>query len=255
MKLLTERIDGFGIDAGRLAVVGRVEMAFVESRKHYSGSMVDAYKPSLVRLAIEVDEAAVAEVAAGSREFGEAANTLRQIRRLPLFEMLTEVGKPLQREGQDFRLAWQEMIDLVRAEELFLEGIVEDSDDKSDEAAWIRFRYTPDFKDDPCSRSEFDDIWSEFKTSKFVASMGVAQYYAWWRRSQTMMDGEALTGSALAQAERMLEAWKNDNDSRSLKYWLSRNLEVHPRHQPAFERLVDETLAARAGDVPSSPMV
>ncbi len=253
MKLLTERIDGFGIDAGRLAVVGRVEMAFVESRKHYSGSMVDAYKPSLVRLAIEVDEAAVAEVAAGSREFGEAANTLKQIRRLPLFEMMTEVGKPLQQEGQDFRLAWQEMIDLVRAEALFLEGIVEDSDDKSDEAAWIRFRYTPDFKDAPCSRSEFDDIWSEFKTSKFVASMGVDQYYAWWRRSQTMMDGEALTDSALAQAGRMLEAWKNDNDLGSLKYWLCRNLEVHPRHRLAFERLVDERLVSCTGDEPIAP--
>jgi Arc/MetJ family transcription regulator len=253
MKLLTQRIDGIGIDPERMTVVGRVGMSFVESRKHYSGSMVDAYRPSLVRLAIEVDDAVVAEIAAGSREFAEAANTLKQIRRLPLFEMLTEVCKPLQQEGQDFRLAWQEMIDLVRAEALFLEGIVDDSDEKSDEAAWIRFRYTLEFKDAPCSRSEFDEIWGEFKTSKFVASMGVDQYYAWWRRSQTMMDGEALTDSALAQAGRMLEVWRNDNDPGSLKYWLCRNLEVHPRHRLAFERLVDERLAARVVDGPSTP--
>jgi hypothetical protein len=253
MKLLTERIDGIGIDAGRLTVVGRVEMAFVESRKHYSGSMVDAYKPSLVRLAIEVDDAVVAEVAPGSREFAEAAKTLGQIRRLPLFEMLTEVGKPLAREGQDFRLAWQEMVDLARAEALFLEGVFDDSDEKTDEAAWIRFRYTQAFKDAPCSRSVFDEIRREFAASRFVTGMDVDQYYTWWRRSQAMMDGEALSESALAQAGRMLEAWKNDNEPRSLKYWLCRNLEVHPRHRLAFERLVDERLAARAVDGPSSP--
>lgn len=253
MKLLRERVDALEGDPVRLAVLGRVEMAFAETKDHYAGKKVDSHKPRVIRLALAFDGEVVAELAPGSREFAEAAKTLEMVRRIPLYEMLTEVGAPLQHEGQDFTLAWQELVDLDRAEELFFAGLLDDSNEKTGEAAWIRFRYTRAFKETPCGRDEFDAIRQEYSASAYVAGMDLTDYYAWWRRSQEMMDGDAILGSALAEAVRMLDAWSNDRDPKSLKYWLCRNLAVHPRHRPAFERLVDERVAAATDDAPASP--
>lgn len=253
MKLLHERVDALEGDPARLAVLGRVEMAFVETKDHFIGNKVDSHRPRVVRLALALDGEVVAELAPGSREFAEAAKALDKVRRVPLHEMLTEVGVPLQHEGRDFRLEWQELVDLVRAEELFFDGLLDDSDEKTGEAAWIRFRYTRAFKEAPCTREEFDSIRQEFQASAYMTGMDLSDYYAWWRRSQEMMDGDAIAATGLAQAGRLLDAWSNDRDPKSLKYWLCRNLEVHPRHRPAFEQLVDERVAETAGDAPASP--
>lgn len=253
MKLLSERVDALEGDPARLAILGRVEMAFAETKDHYTGDKVDSHKPRVVRLALALDGEVVAELAHGSREFAEVAKTLDKVRRVPLHEMLTEVGAPLQHEGRDFTLAWQELVDLAQAEELFFEGLLDDSDEKTGEAAWIRFRYSRAFKEAPCTREEFDSIRQEFRASAYVAGMDLSDYYSWWRRSQEMMDGDAIAATGIKEASRLLDAWSNDRDPKSLKYWLCRNLEVHPRHRKAFEQLVDERVAAAGGDAPASP--
>lgn len=225
----------------------------VESRDHFSGGRVDAYKPKVVRLSLALEATVVAELVPGSREFSETAKVLDKVRRIPLHEMLTEVGGAVPHKGQDFRLDWQELVDLARADELFFDGLLDDSDEKTGEAAWIRFSYTRAFKEAPCARDEFDAIQREFCASDYVGGMDLGDYYSWWRQSQKMMTGAEVSENALAAAGRMLDAWSNDRDPKSLKYWLCRNLEVHPRHRPAFEQLVDERVAATAGDAPASP--
>ncbi|GJD87849.1 hypothetical protein BHAOGJBA_1354 [Methylobacterium hispanicum] len=253
MELLSERVKALGGDPAEFAIVGRVEMALAGTKNHYGGSKVDSHKPRIVRLALAVNGDVVAELAAGSREFAETAKALKAVRRVPLFEMLTEVGVPLRREGEDFRLAWQELVDLLRAKELLFVSLLEDGGEKVGEAAWIRFRYDRAFKETPCTQVEFEAIRQEFQASRYVTGMDLSDYYSWWRRSQKMMDGDAIAATGLAEAGRLLDAWSSDQDPRSLKYWLCRNLEVHPRHKAAFEQLVDARIRVSAGDVPNSP--
>lgn len=253
MELLNEQVEALCGDPADLSIVGRVEMALAGAKDHYAGRKVESYKPRIVRLALAVGSDVVAELAPGSREFAETAKALDEVRRVPLYEMLTEVGVPLRQEGVEFRLAWQELVDLMRAEELCFESLLEDSDEKVGEAAWIRFRYDRAFKETPCTQVEFEAIRQEFRASSYVTSMDLSDYYSWWRRSQNIMDGDAIAAAGLAKAGRMLDAWANDQDPRSLKYWLCRNLEVHPRHKPAFEQLVDARVQVSGGDVPNSP--
>lgn len=253
MLLMKERVARTGADPELCTIEGRVEMAFVETRDHHAGSKVDAYRPRVRQLAFRSGDDVV-EIRAGSREFQELVETLERIGLMPLHEMIWEAGQPFEHPGADFRIAYRQMSDLAHAEDLFMKGILDDDDEASLEAGWIRFRYTGAFQAAPCSREEYVDIRREFASSRYAVGMDTGAYYGWFRKSERMLDGEAIAAETLQQAERMLEAWKENPDAASVKYWLCRNLGVHPRHRSGFESLVDERFAARTAEAgPTSP--
>jgi hypothetical protein len=82
----------------------------------------------------------------------------------------------------------------------------------------------------------------------------LTDYYAWWRRSKALLDGEGFNGETQALAERMLESWRGDKDPESLVYWMVRNIGLHPRHRHLAERMVAEHLDAEApAEGPAAP--
>lgn len=253
MKLLNERVVRTGVDLEHCTLEGRVGMAFAATRDHYSGSKVDAYQPRVERLALR-SASELVEIRPGSREFQEIVEEIGRIGLMPLHDMIEEAGKPFEHPGVDLRIPYRMMADLAHAEELFMKGILDDDDEASLEAGWIRFRYTGAFQADPCTREEYDALRTEFATSRYAVGMDTGTYYGWFRKSERLMDGEAISAETQHQAEGMLEAWKDNPDPRSVKYWLCRNLGIHPRHRPAFETLVDERFAARTTQAaPASP--
>lgn len=253
MLLLKERVARTGADPERCVLEGRVEMAFAETRPHYAGGRVDAYRPSVQRLALRSGDDIV-EIGAGSTEFQEIVETLELIGLMPLHEMIEEAGKPFEWTGVDLRIPYRQMSDLVHADDLFMKAVLDDDDECSLESGWIRFRYTAAFQAEPCTREEYCALREEFAGSRYAVGMDTGTYYDWLRKSERMMDGEAISVETRQQAESMLDAWKENTDPGSVKYWLCRNLGIHPRHRPAFETLVDERFATRAAeDAPSSP--
>lgn len=253
MMLLKERVAAMGADLERCVIEGRVEMAFVEPRLHYTGAKIDAYRPKVQRIAIRSGDDIV-EIPAGSEEFREIVETLELIQLMPLHEMIEEAGRPLEHPGADLRIPYRQMSELAHAEDLFMKSILEDDDDAFLEAGWIRFRYTKAFLAEPCTRDEYVVLRQEIADSRHAVGMDAGTYYGWLRKSERMMDGEVVAAETRQLAESMLEAWKENPDPLSVKYWLCRNLGIHPRHRPAFETLVDERYEARATEAaPVSP--
>src|SRR3546814_6082788 len=78
--------------------------------------------------------------------------------------------------------------------------------------------------------------------------MDLGDDYNWYWRSADHLDADGrLTTTTLERANSMLDAWSN-NDADSNRFWLTRNLEVHPRHMAAFHDLVDARSGVAADD-------
>jgi hypothetical protein len=153
-----------------------------------------------------------------------------------------------------FSFGCSALIEVGNADRAFRRATMSGDRDAAEEAAWVKFRHGRSFRASPCTREEFIGIRREAIASDHLASMGLSDYYDWWRESLAHVapDGE-LTDAAREAAGRLLDAWlPGDRDLDSLLFWTCRNIEppAHPRHKPLFQALVEERLAELA---PPSP--
>lgn len=111
-------------------------------------------------------------------------------------------------------------------------------------AKFGEFKLTSEFSERECCFDEFVTLRDEWIDGDWATVTTFADYYDWMTRTMGMVDvnGEMLP-EVRVQAEKMLAAWEGRSEE-DLRYWLTRNLEIHPHFYATFHNLIKETINA-----------
>jgi hypothetical protein len=246
--------ESTGWDREAIVIAGTRMLAFSRSLKTAAGVPADEYVPYCASLALTWNGSKV-EIDPSTVAFVQLEAAIRH-HRLPLDVTLVEQGADAPQESEDFAISYAIVDDLSIIDDEWLQAIVTDDQERLDEVAWQRFRYSDAFFRRPCSRETYDLLLAGLDEGpEHLRMMPIDQYYDWYADSSLMIgDDGRLAPDAEAQAGSMIEAWLSlptPLDADAIKYWLCTNLCVHPLHRQAFEELVDEKTPAVAPVSPS----
>lgn len=244
MDLLRDHIAASGSDAEGLVIAGVVGLSFAETKDLYSGGKVDEYRKVVLSLHLMREEEIVLSLSPDSPVFADTAKWLERINQLPLYTKLVTHGDPAPTDQSGFAIPLKKANILASADKAFYQALMSGDEARLEEVAWIRFQQSKAFERDPCSREFFLDLRKEFIALSYLGTLGFSDYYNFYRRSARHLDDDGnLKPETLAQANSMLDAWSGQ-DTESHRYWLIRNLDVHPRHRAPFYALIDARASA-----------
>lgn len=246
MKALRKLVSEKGIDTEGLVLGGERAMRFSGETTNL-GMVVDEWVPVLASLSLRRNGVVLAEIEPSSPAFAELSQTLDDIVALPLYRRLDQPGGQGWEKSASFEIAYAKLDALYRAEEDAWDAILRKDEAALDEIAWTRFQWSDRFRDHSWDRDTFLGLRRDYREGPYFAGMQLSDYCNWFARSSSRIDesGE-LTVEARMRAHELLDAWAADRDAESLCYWLTRNLEVHPRHRAPYEALVNERLGRSA---------
>ncbi len=246
MQQLRDMIEAEGLAAADLTIGGRMARKFGQRTTNGDGSECDEWVPYVADLSISRAGQVIQQLDASSDAFAELAKTLTSVVKLPLHSVYVPVDAAGPVETASFSYPYPVIDALAKADEQFFEALITGNAEQFNEVAWVRFQHSPEFAQGVWTRDAFIALKREYAASDYAIGLGLNEYIAWYMSSAEALDASgALKPEVVAKAESMLDAW-SDTDADGQKYWLNRNLEVHPRHKELFDQLVDDRMAARA---------
>lgn len=254
MDVVREKVAALGLDRDTLSIEGIRSLRFKETRTTVSGHQADEYEAYCSKLALRSPHAEVV-FEPGSPEFKEIERAVA-FHRLPLYDILVERGSAAPDNTATFAFFYAKIDDFQRLDDEWLDSLLSGDDKKTYELEWQRFRLSTAFEKTPCSRETYDMLRTALADGGHLRTMDFGQYYDWFVRSSVKVDAEgAPTPEAAAEAVRIVDAWLTGTmDATQMKYWLCRNLSIHPVHRAGFEAIVDEKTASPR-PTPSAPRI
>lgn len=244
MDAVRERVAALGLDREGLRIEGVRTRRFKGTRETIMGHQADEYEAYCSRLSLRSSDAEVV-LEPGSPEFNSVENALSH-HRLPLYDLLVEPGSPAPEETASFGFAYARVDDIYRLDDEWLDAVISGDDAKTSELEWQRFRLSTTFEKAPCDRQTYDRLRTALLDGGHLRSMDFSQYYDWYARSAAKFDEQGEPSPELAaEAERIVDVWLTGTmEPDQIKYWLCRNLSIHPLHRAALETIVDEKTAS-----------
>lgn len=121
-----------------------------------------------------------------------------------------------------------------------------------------RFKLTAAFESSPCPRELFLDLMQERRAGAWDV-IGPIDYYQWFRRSEKLFDDQGnITPDSQARFTQAVKAWVATGGEptqewlENKKYWARRNFEVHPRHYPIVDALVEKVALEFRAESPAA---
>lgn len=240
MDVVREKVATLGLDREALRIEGTRSLRFKGARKTTMGNQADEYEAYCSSLALRSSDAEVV-LEPGSAEFKEIERAVAH-HRLPLYDMLVEPGAAAPDDTASFAFSYARIDDFKRIDDEWLDALLSGDDAKTYELEWQRFRLSAVFDKTPCDRETYDRLRTALADGGHLRTMDFGQYYNWFVESSVKVDAEgAPTPEAAAEAERIVDVWLTGTmDAKQMKYWLCRNLSIHPVHREGFEAIVDE---------------
>ncbi|AOG03286.1 hypothetical protein [Bosea sp. RAC05] len=246
MQQLRDMIEAEGLAPHDLVIAGRMSLKFGKRTTNVYDEECDEWVPYVADLSISRAGQVVQHLDATSEAFVELAKTLTSVVRLPLHAVFVPVDAAGPAETASFSYPYGMIDALAKADDVFFEALITGNAEQLNEVAWTRFQHTAEFAQGAWTRDAFIALKREYAASDYAIGLGLNEYIGWFMKSAEALDPSgALKPEVVAQAESMLDAW-SETDTEGQKFWLSRNLEVHPRHQALYGQLVDDRLAAKA---------
>lgn len=231
--------EAHALDLEGVMLECRVVPVWKQTKVTVSGAICDEYEAAIDQVKFLRAGELVAQLSSEGRwpermTFESLVKTIKDDVSIPyLFHPLIEKGGEAPTVSQPYRLSWHRLTELVQAEDEFLEGLINNDDELLNRGNFRRFKQSAVYKSHPCSEAFFTELHTEQKDSRHLAT-SAAEYYAWFVRSATRITDEgALTAEAKVELHRVLTTWANLSEERQCS-GIYRNLEVHPRHRPAY---------------------
>ena len=240
MDVVREKVAALGLDRDTLRIEGVRSLRFKETRTTVSGHEADEYEAYCSRLVLRSPDAEFV-LEPGSAEFKALERALAH-HRLPLYATLVEAGATAPDNAASFAFSFAVIDDFKRIDDEWFDALLSGDEAKTYEMEWQRFHFSAAFKKTPCDRETYDMLRTALADGGHLRTMDFGQYYDWYVKSSVKVDAEgAPTPEAAAEAERIVDAWLTGTmDAKQMKYWLCRNLSIHPVHRSGFEAMVDE---------------
>lgn len=252
MEAVRSKIAEAGLDRLDIVIEGVQSYRFKKSVTTVSGNAADDYEAYISGLQLKANETTVA-LPPDSVEFREMASALSKTRfSLPLYNILVEAGAPAPTKTQEFKFNYAKVEDICTLDDQWFDALLADDKDTIREVEWKIFQLTASFTKAPCSKETYDILKDALADSRYLTVMSFGQYYDWFVRSSSKLDANGeMTAESEAEANRLIEAWlPGTMDGEEIKYWLSRNLSIHPVHRAPFEALIDERVTSSRPEAP-----
>lgn len=252
MEAVRSKITEAGLDHLDIVIEGVQSYRFKKSVTTVSGNAADDYEAYISGLKLKTNETTVA-LPPDSVEFREMASALSKTRfSLPLYNILVEAGAPAPTKTQAFKFSYARVEDICNLDDQWFDALLADDKDTLREVEWKIFQMTASFVKTPCSKETYDTLKDALSESGHLTVMSFGQFYDWYVKSSVKLDADGkMTAEAEAEANYLIDAWlPGTMDGEEIKYWLCRNLSIHPVHRAPFEALIDERVATSRPEAP-----
>lgn len=203
-----------------------------------SGTLCDTYATGVRQVDLLVDGRPIGRLDATTEPVTAFENLVAAIKdegQLPYaIPRLVTHGDPVPVAREPHEIGWTTLHERVQAQDDLLMSLLRQDTTGIHQAAFRKFSQSPAYAQHPCDAPFYQALREEFLASDFVTGMSFGDYYTWLHRSAERLTADgALNDATVAQIGTFL-AHRTGDALDAHSYWMLRNLEVHPRHEPLF---------------------
>lgn len=208
-----------------------------------SGTLCDHYRLGIARVDLLVDGQPVGRIDSSTQPpaaFEALQAALLDEGQLPyVIPRLVKHGEPVPVTNETFDLTWHTLSERVQAHAALLNSLLRKDRDGVAQASFRKFQQSQAFAKHPCDQVFYQGMREEFIASDYTGGLSFGDYYEWFHASARYLTPAGSLNDAAVERVRDFLGHRTDNDLDAARYWLHRNLEVHPRHHALFDVEVD----------------
>jgi hypothetical protein len=256
LKALREMAEQSEILLEQITLTGTMYLAYKHDKETISVAMAKEYVPAVTGdLELHVGDTIIGKITTSDYDHEDLISALEEVNtvqrcvhKIPytyncLFAKGDKVDPP-----QPFSAPFGLVLKAFDLEKEFISLIGRNKKDRLMENRFELFQLTSAYLKAPCSFAEFLSLHKERSDLDHVG-LTFKDYYDWFRNSEKMLDGQgAINAETSTRVTSMLTRWGTERPADNSKYWLCRNLEVHPRHKALFHDFIDAFYAQNLGN-------